>query len=104
MADIEISENSEQCIGSQHRLTVCVDEIKRIYTDILKYATSTETSWWQGKKHDDFVKEIEMRKEQFNMFERKIQCEKQFFEHWKETTGKLDNIFETLLNLLGRLD
>ena len=104
MADIEISENKAQCEEAQKRLTECIGEIERSYTSILKFATSEETAWWKGTKHDEFVTEMEKRKEQFDMFTRTVHREEQFFGHWKETLAKLNNIFEDLLSSVNRLD
>ncbi len=104
MNDIEICENKEQCKREQQRLTDCLAEIKGIYKDILKYATSTETAWWQGNKHDDFVRKMIMRKDQFDNLAKQVQREAQFFDHWEKSLGKLNSIFEDLLSIIGRLD
>lgn len=100
MPDIEICETRDQCVRMQQRLTECLDEIKTTYTDILQYATSTETAWWSGNKHDAFVKNMEMRKEQFDVLTKQIEREFQFFDHWDKSLKKLNGIFEELLSFI----
>ena len=104
MPEIEISENREQCVHAQRGLTECLGEIEAVYENILKYATAEETSWWSGNKRDNFIKDMAMRKEQFDALKKQIQRECQFFEHWNSSLGQITNIFEELLSCINQLN
>lgn len=100
MPETEICENREQCVREQQRLIECLDELKAIYSSILQYATSSETSWWSGDRHDEFITNMKKRKEQLEVLVKQAHRELQFFDHWDSHLKKLNGLFEELLSFM----
>lgn len=99
--NISISENLSECRRLHGDFCDTLNEIEQVFL-AMKDITE-QAQWWGGDTKEQFVTVMNQRFAEFEQLKELAKKEQEFFDCWKSHVTKIHNLFDELIEMIGRI-